>query len=87
MKQDEYNLVLDIPQQVHPKRMKYILKKWDKWGWLWHGRATDAFCRVKDLIVNKEKYIDNMDGRVVIVHFIQDVWGFPTSMGILLDLR
>ncbi len=85
MKTDEVNLILGIKQDIHPKRHAYIMQKWYKQGLIDKGKPTKELERIKDLIVNKGKYIDKWDGRVVIVHFLQNIWGRSLAAGILED--
>lgn len=91
MKKDEYDIFLkgqldsiDIP----PKRFKYILKKWAKQGLISNSKLTDEFHRIRKLILHKNEdkynYLDDLDGRVAIVEFIQEhFYPYPRNVGII----
>jgi len=74
MKLDEYNLLCDLPQELAPKRREFILKKWEKRGWI-NRKVFDScfneFLRIQQIAKNLSEHTWHMDGRVVIVEFLE----------------
>ena len=92
MRQDEYNTIIDplmaLSYNLNPKRSLYLIKKWIKKGWIRkpscatecvYPAFTDEFKRIQELVKNKDKYLEELEGQVITIYFID---GNP-MMGIL----
>ncbi len=81
MKPDVYSLILKEPVEIHPKRLKRIHASWEKQGW--DEKKRDE---IRELILNKRRYIYNLSGRVVFVTFRSEkMFGLDRVAGILQD--
>lgn len=67
MKQDEIDFLINGSTNIHHKRLKYILKKWELKGWYKENKQTIELDRIKNLIINKDKLLRELDLHVVII--------------------